>query len=112
MASYNPAIVTAFFKSFGIPAPEYEFKFHPERKWRFDLAWPKHLLYLECDGGVWVYGGHNRGVQMKKDWEKRNAATALGWRGLWVEPKEMTMTETAEMIKRSLSPHIEFPHHD
>ncbi len=106
---YNPTITLAYFKSEGIPKPELEYQFHPDRKWRFDFAWPTNgeamffpKLYLECDGGIWIKGGHNRGAQMKKDWEKRNAATILGWRGLWVEPKELCMDSTARMIKEAL----------
>ena len=100
---YSPAIVTAFLKSYGIPAPEYEYKFHPIRKWRFDMAWPAHRLYLEVDGGIWVRGGHNRGAQMLKDWEKRNAATVLGWRGLWVQPKDLCTETTANIITAAMS---------
>jgi hypothetical protein len=59
-------------------------------------------VYLEVDGGIWIKGGHNRGAQMKKDWEKRNAATILGWRGLWVEPKDLCTTSTANMICEAL----------
>jgi hypothetical protein len=33
-----------------------EHRFHPVRKWRFDLAWPELLLAIEVDGGVWIEG--------------------------------------------------------
>ncbi len=39
---------------------------------------------------------------MKKDWEKWNAATELGWRPLFVEPKDLMTKATAEMIRRAL----------
>ena len=87
---------------FGLPKPELEFVFHPERKWRFDFAWPASKLYLEADGGIWIGGGHSRGAQMKKDWEKRNAATILRWRGLWCEPKDLTKATTLAAIKLAL----------
>jgi hypothetical protein len=107
---HNPALVTAFFASYGIPKPEFEYKFHDTRKWRFDIAWPhsaitprlKTPVYLEVQGGIWIKGGHNRGAQMKKDWEKYNAATELGWRPLFVEPCDLLKRETAEMIRRAL----------
>jgi hypothetical protein len=100
--TYKPAIVTAWMLAQGIPAPAYEHRFHPTRLWRFDLAWPARLLYLEIDGGIWIKGGHNRGPQMLKDWEKRNAATVLGWRGLWCEPKGLMTATMADTIRRAI----------
>jgi len=60
--------------------PTTEYKFHPQRRWRFDFAWPNHKVAVEIEGGSWVRGGHNRGVGYQKDCEKYNAATAMGWR--------------------------------
>ena len=100
---YRPAIVTAWLASLGIPAPEYEHAFHPTRKWRFDLAWPAERVFLEVDGGIWIGGGHNRGAQLLKDWEKRNAATVMGWRGLWCQPKDLCTLETADTIRAALA---------
>jgi hypothetical protein len=99
---YTPAIVTACFTQAGLPAPVFEHRFHPTRKWRLDIAWPEHLVYLEVDGGIWIKGGHNRGAQMKKDWEKRNAASGMGWRGLWCEPKDLLKAETVEAVRAAL----------
>jgi hypothetical protein len=99
---YKPAIVTAWMIQSGIPVPEFEYRFHPARMWRFDLAWPTHRVYLEVDGGIWITGGHNRGAQILKDWEKRNTATALGWRGLWCQPKDLCTEEMAKQIKGAL----------
>lgn len=113
---HNPALVTAFFASYGIPDPEFEYRFHPTRKWRFDIAWDEvaitvgeamgyrsiQKVYLEVQGGIWISGGHNRGAQMKKDWEKYNAATELGWRPLFCEPRDLITKATAEMIRRAL----------
>lgn len=124
---HNPAVVKAFFASYGIPEPQFEYAFHPKRKWRFDMAWPVEAapsgkdgaqldgLYLEVQGGIWgmgrpcpvckqrkSFGGHNRGAQMKKDWEKYNEATALGWRPIFVEPGDLLKKETSELIRRAL----------
>jgi hypothetical protein len=110
---HNPALVAAFFRSYGIPDPEFEYRFHETRKWRFDIAWPTQPeqnsirkdyggVYLEVQGGIWMGGGHNRGAQMKKDWEKYNTATEMGWRPLFVEPCDLLKRETAEMIRRAL----------
>lgn len=99
---YKPEIVLAYWHAQGIPAPAAEHRFHPERKWRFDWAWPAYWTYLEVDGGIWIAGGHCRGAQVKKDWEKRNAATALGWRGLWCEPRDLCTADMAAAIKAAL----------
>lgn len=107
---HNNLMVRSFFASYGIPAPEFEYVFHPTRKWRFDMAWHHSpminnrypMVYLEVQGGIWMGGGHNRGAQMKKDWEKYNAATVLGWRPLFVEPKDLLTKATALMIKEAL----------
>lgn len=63
-------------------APAYvrEHRFHPERRWEFDFAWPEHHLAVEIDGGQWVRTGgrHNR----DSDREKLNQAAVYGWRVL------------------------------
>lgn len=114
---YNPAIVKAFFKEHGLPECETEYQFHPDRKWKFDFAWPYRTnsdrVALECDGGIWISGGHNRGAQIKKTWEKENEAQILGWKILKCEPKDLTTMDTVNMVKRALGiqpPHM--PHHD
>ena len=101
---YNPQIVSLFLRECGLPTPQFEFRFHAERKWRFDLAWPRAMnpVALEVEGGIWIAGGHNRGAQMKKDWEKRNTAAAMGWRILYVEPRDLLTTQTAQLIKECL----------
>lgn len=66
----------------GLPEPVREYRFHPVRKWRFDLCWPDRLIAAEADGGVWSGGRHTRGAGFSKDCEKTNEAAALGWRVL------------------------------
>ncbi len=55
-----------------------ELQFHPERKWRFDFAWPGAMLALELEG----VGRHQTFVGYRADCEKYNAATLRGWRVL------------------------------
>jgi very-short-patch-repair endonuclease len=59
---------------------EREYRFHPRRRWRFDFAWPRQRLAVECDGGQWAPRGgrHNS----DRDREKLNEAARLGWRVL------------------------------
>lgn len=34
-------------KAAKLPAPEREYRFDPERRWRFDFAWPDQMLAVE-----------------------------------------------------------------
>ena len=68
-------------QKFGAPLePVREYRFHPKRKWRFDLAWPALLVACELEGGTWVKGAHSRGAHYASDCEKYSEAAALGWR--------------------------------
>lgn len=100
---YNVLVVIAFFAECDLPEPITEFKFHVDRKWRFDFAWPAAKVALEVEGGIWIGGGHNRGKGFKKDMEKYNSATRLGWRVLRVEPKQLCLIETVRMIRDCLA---------
>jgi very-short-patch-repair endonuclease len=58
-----------------------EYKFHVERKWRFDWAAPAIKLAIEFEGGIFNPNGDHRSVKgIKRDVEKYNAAAAMGWR--------------------------------
>jgi very-short-patch-repair endonuclease len=60
--------------------PEREYRFHDERLWRLDFAWPKQKVAVELEGGAWVQGRHTRGQGFLNDCEKYNSATTLGWK--------------------------------
>ena len=78
-----------------------EHKFHPIRKWRFDYAIVDKKIAIEQEGAVWVQGRHTRGSGFVKDMEKYNEATAMGWRILRFQPKELTELKSLEIIKRT-----------
>ena len=65
-----------------MPIPVFEHKFHPTRKWRFDMALIKEKVAIEVEGAVWVQGRHTRGSGFVKDMEKYNEATFHGWKVL------------------------------
>ncbi|MDX9896341.1 MAG: hypothetical protein RBS34_12885 [Desulfofustis sp.] len=72
-------------RALGLPQPEKEYRFHPQRKYRFDLAWPGYRLAVEVDGGAYTGGRHTRGPGFRKDCEKLNEAILLGWRVMRAE---------------------------
>lgn len=99
---YKPEIVKACFEQNGIVCPEFEHKFCPDRNWMFDLAWPESKVALEVQGGIFIAGRHNRGGALLKEWEKLNTASAMGWRVLFFQPKDLLMLETINTIKKAL----------
>ncbi len=72
------SVFTTMFRS--APQPKREHKFHPTRKWRIDFCWPAHKVAVEIEGGVFIGGGHTRGLQFTQDCEKYNAMTMMGYR--------------------------------
>ncbi len=39
-------------KRTGLPKPAREYRFHRERRWRFDFAWPDYKVAVEVEGGI------------------------------------------------------------
>lgn len=97
-------LFTRLCQAYGVPEPVQEHRFHPERKWRWDFAWPEHKLALEVDGGVWTRGKHGRGSGIVKDHEKRNAGACLGWRLLVITPAQLADLQTVFLVKEALRP--------
>lgn len=62
-----------------LPEPVREYRFHPERRWRFDFAWPDLRVAAEVEGGIYSGGRHTRGKGFERDAEKYNQATVMGW---------------------------------
>ena len=100
---YNSVIVRAYWAEHRLPVVLEEWRFNPNRRWRFDWAWEDERVALEVQGGIWIRGGHNRGAQMKKDWEKYNAAACLGWRILYCEPRDLCTLEMVETIRSAVN---------
>lgn len=86
----------------GLPAPVGEYKFHPDRRWRFDWAFVHQRLALEVQGGIFVQGRHSRGAALLKEHEKLNAAAALGWRVCYVTPKQIANGEALGIVEKAL----------
>lgn len=62
----------------GLPVFVRELRFHDERRWRFDFAFPEQRVAVEIDGR----GRHQTVDGVRKDCEKMNEAARLGWRVL------------------------------
>ena len=88
-----------------LPKPEEEFRFHPERKWRFDFAYPDQKIAIECEGGTWAKkaGRHNRGVGFRDDCIKYNEAALLGWIVLRFTSDMIADGKALQMIDRCLT---------
>lgn len=89
-----------------LPEPVAEYLFHPERKWRFDWAWPDHRIALEVNGGVWTQGRHVRGPGYLRDLEKLNEAQLLGWLVLQCVPERLTEAATFALVRRALEANV------
>lgn len=85
-----------------LPTPVTEHRFHPVRRWRFDLAWPDVKLAVEVEGGTWTGGHHSYGKGFESDCEKYNEATLRGWRVLRVTPGMIDDGRALETIERAL----------
>ncbi len=86
----------------GLPEPISQHAFHPQRKWRFDFAWPEPRIAVEIQGGSWV-GGHSRGRAISREYEKHNAATNWGWRVLLFDTVMVEEGIAIDMLKGSLN---------
>ena len=64
----------------GGPALEAEYRFHPQRRFRFDFAYPAAMVAIELEGGQYTGGRHTRPMGYAADCEKYNLAAAMGWR--------------------------------
>jgi very-short-patch-repair endonuclease len=69
-----------------LPHPKRQHRFHPERKWSADFAWPEFMVLAEVEGITHDGGRHQRIAGFERDAEKYAAAQALGWTVLRISP--------------------------
>jgi len=86
----------------GLPIPEREFVFHPERKWRFDFAYPNKKIGIEIEGGLFMQGRHSRGTGYVADCEKYNQAALLGWRVIRFTEKDLRRGDCCKIVETIL----------
>lgn len=95
---------TAVCAAAGFSPPEFEYRFHPDRQWRLDIAWPASKVALEINGGIWTQGRHTRGAGALEDMHKLSEASVLGWRVLYCTPDELYSPTTLDRLRRALLP--------
>lgn len=85
-----------------------EYRFHPVRRWRFDLAFPVFKVAAEYHGGLFMKrrGGHQSVKGSMNDWEKLNEAQILGWLVLQFGPHETRSGSAMNTIERALKSRI------
>ncbi len=89
-------------RAYGLPEPEQEYKFHPDRKWRFDFAFVSERLAVEVEGATWANGRHTRGDGFENDCRKYAEAAILGWRVIRVTGGMVESGEAVQLIERAL----------
>jgi very-short-patch-repair endonuclease len=77
-----------------------EHRFHPKRKWRFDLAIMAPKIALEIDGGGWVHGRHHRESGRQSDNKKDTEAQLLGWKVFRVSWEHVMSGEALALLRR------------
>lgn len=86
-----------------LPDPVREHRFHPTRRWRFDFAWPDRMLAVECEGGQYTQGRHQRPAGFAGDSQKYNEAQLLGWVVLRFTGDMVRSGEAVGVIERALN---------
>ena len=80
-----------------------EYKFHPDRKWRFDFAYIDAKIAIEVEGILYgSVGRHQRAVGFSKDCEKYNEAAIHGWMVIRVTPAQIESGQALRWIQRAL----------
>ena len=82
------------YSTLGLGMWKEEYVFLKDRRFRFDFAWPKHMIAVEIEGGTWNQGRHVTGAGFAKDFEKYNVAALEGW-SVYRFPTQMVNDETA-----------------
>jgi hypothetical protein len=79
-------------KAVGLPTPFRQYKFHPQRDWRFDFCWPQDSqLAVEVDGGTWMKkSGHQTGMGYTNDRIRDAEAMCRNW---------VVLRVTGDMVK-------------
>lgn len=108
---HGDAATTLLFhiRAAGLPEPILEYRFHPKRRWRFDLAWPDQMIACEIEGGAWMQTdtgrgkGHAHPKRFEKDCEKYSEAAVAGWRLIRATPEQVRSGQAVDWLSRTLT---------
>lgn len=89
-------------RAVGMPEPEREYRFVPDRRYRADFCYPAARLLIEVEGGVHGTGGHSTGTGITRDIEKGNAAMLAGWRLLRCTGEQVTNGQCVQWIEQAM----------
>ena len=89
-------------KMAGLAEPIREFTAIPGRKYRFDFAWPNHLLLCEVQGGTWGQGAHSSGAGISRDCEKTILAQQLGYKVFPVTSEQIRQGQALRWLQAAL----------
>jgi hypothetical protein len=92
---------------------EYPFAREHGRRYRFDIAFLGHNLAVEIQGGRYIIrqsstgkvllgGAHHSPEGRRRDMEKQNLATLLGWRVIEAEWEDIESGATAKLVSQLL----------
>ena len=85
-----------------LPPPEREVRFHPTRRWRFDLAWLMQSVALEVEGGAFYGHGHRSVGKFLREMEKYNEAQMEGWIVIRCTTRDMENGAVFKLLERVL----------
>jgi very-short-patch-repair endonuclease len=83
--------------------PVREYKFHKERKFAFDFAWPEQKIACEIEGGTDHRSRHTSPEGYARDCEKYNEAALLGWRVYRFTGKQVKSMQAIDFMRRVLT---------
>ena len=100
--SQAEAMFEMHLKLYQVPGYTTEFRFDPERKWRFDFAWIHAMLAVEVEGITYDSGRHQRKDGFEKDLEKYEAAMLAGWTVYRCSPTMIKSLRAIEVTMKML----------
>jgi len=92
-------------KAHGLPLPQTEFVFLPDRKFRADYCWPEAMVIVERQGGLFFKGAkagrgaHALPTNIIRDYEKSNLAQLAGYVYLQFTPRELESGSALPTLK-------------
>lgn len=87
-----------------LPPAQREYRFHPERRWKFDFSWPQSMVAVEIEGGTYLRGRHVRPEGFRNDCIKYNEAALLGWKVLRGDSRMVKNGVLLSLVERAIKP--------